>query len=536
MRNDPRLSDSAAPAISAPSLSTVELLRETERELLVARQKLQTALEDRAVFLSELLHAARTPMTGVVGMCDLLTMGSLLPVQREYLSALRESADQLMSLFNDVCDLARAEAGAIDFEWIGFRLSAVLDDVAHALAPQARRKRLELVFRVGQDVPDLLVGDPQRVRQLLTGLVENSIRLTREGEVLLDVQCGEQHADEVTLRLAVADTGTPIAPEHRDRVLMPFLSSSRGAYAHYPITPLGMPLVAALAAAMGGQFAFNDDPQDATRYEATIRMLKQTASAGQPNSAAGARLDGLRAVLIEPNIRARQALATLLTRQGMSVQEASDIQQAREMCAPSPPDYLFVGGWHETADWSELPARAVVVTDWLDTDLSKLPSDRAIAVMNKPALTVRLAAALRAVDRAVCQQMSAAQPADTDDAPSVLANGAQCEPQAAIARLGGDVGLYGELVQRFLDDNSQLVPKIQTAIELRDAAALHRAAHSLKGVAATCGAVGVAQWAEQLEQQSRLDPSGDLTSLWLRLQQVLADTRQELAPYYKRPS
>lgn len=536
MRNDPRLSDSAAPAISAPSLSTVELLRETERELLVARQKLQTALEDRAVFLSELSHAARTPMTGVVGMCDLLTMGSLLPVQREYLSALRESADQLMSLFNDVCDLARAEAGAIDFEWIGFRLSAVLDDVAHALAPQARRKRLELVFSVGQDVPDLLVGDPQRVRQLLTGLVENSIRLTREGEVLLDVQCGEQHADEVTLRLAVADTGAPIAPEHRDRVLTPFLSSSRGAYAHYPITPLGMPLVAALAAAMGGKFRFNEDPQLATRYEATIRMLKQTASAGQVNGAAGPRLDGQRAVLFEPNRHARQALAALLNRQGMSVQEAADLQQAREMCASSPPDYLFVGGWHETADWSRLPARAIVVTDWLDTDLSKLPADRAIAVMNKPALVGRLAAALRAVDRAVAQQLSAAQPADTGDAPAAPAGGTQCEPQEAIARLGGDAGLYGELLQCFFDDNSQLLPKVQAAIEQCDAAALHRAAHSLKGLAATCGAAGVAHYAEQLEQQSRLGPIGDLTSLWRRLQQSLADTRQELAPYYKRTS
>src|SRR4051812_29349475 len=164
-----------------------ELLRETERELMLARQKIDAASRSRADFLSKMSHELRTPMTAIVGMTDLLLLGELSAEQRDCLGTVRDAADNLMALLNDICDYARVEAATLEFEWTGFRLRALLEETIRRLAPAAYAKGVELIVRISRDVPDLLVADPVRISQIVTNLVDSGLRMTKEGEVFLDV-------------------------------------------------------------------------------------------------------------------------------------------------------------------------------------------------------------------------------------------------------------------------------------------------------------------------------------------------------------
>jgi CheY-like chemotaxis protein/nitrogen-specific signal transduction histidine kinase len=281
----------------------LRLKRRNSWQLAVQKRELaEQASLAKTRFLATLGHEVRTPMTGVLGMSELLAATGLDAKQRGYVDAIRRAGEHLMRLVNDALDLARIEAGRLELELQPFDLHALVEEVIAMTAPMAKQRGLEFRSRIAADAPRWLQGDPMRVRQILLNLLGNALKFTERGSVSLKVASAAPG-----VRFVIADTGPGLNDEQKARLFQRF-EQAEGARtaARYGGSGLGLAICQELAAAMGGRIALDSTPGQGTDFTVDLPL----PDAEPPATAA-----------VEPGVRKHHALHLLLVEDDATVAE-----------------------------------------------------------------------------------------------------------------------------------------------------------------------------------------------------------------------
>ena len=294
-----------------------------------AKEAAESANRAKSEFLANMSHEIRTPMNGIIGMTALALDSGMTPAQTETLQTIRSQAESLLTVVNDVLDFSKIEQRHVELESVAFSVADAIEDVVAPLAVHAHAKALTLSSAIAADVPACIVGDPVRLKQILTNVVSNAVKFTERGSVQLEVMVDARDGDRVTLHFTVSDTGIGVPADKRSAIFEPFRQADGSMTRRFGGTGLGLAIASNLVALMGGLIWVDSAPGGGSTFHVTAPVAVATSA---PVAAAPARPlpapRAIRVLIAEDNVVNQRVAAGLLARRGHEVTVVNNGREA----------------------------------------------------------------------------------------------------------------------------------------------------------------------------------------------------------------
>jgi len=322
---------------------TLETIEIQNIELDMARKEALKASQIKSEFLANMSHEIRTPLNGILGFTKLLGRSDMTPRQQDYLSTIHKSADSLLAIINDILDFSKIEAGKLSLEHTPLNLHDLIEDVQTMLAPMAQERGLDQAAIIYSDVPLNLLGDPQRIRQVLTNLISNAIKFTEEGSVVVRAMLEENRGAEAVIKMTVTDTGNGLSAEQQKSLFNAFTQADQSARRQEGGTGLGLAISKRLVEGMGGEIGIESSEGKGSTFWFTLRAERDPK---QRPSMFTEELKHKTVTLVETDEYGRLGLYHMLSHWQMEIREYHSLKHlmdAADKGELAKSDFLVVG-------------------------------------------------------------------------------------------------------------------------------------------------------------------------------------------------
>ncbi len=511
--------------------------KQVEESLQRAKVAAEAASQAKSRFLANVSHELRTPMNAILGMIDLALPMQVEPAVTDFLKTARESADLLLALLNDLLDSAKIEAGKLELEAAPFSLRSLLERTAQVLAVRASEQGISFPCHVAPEVPDILVGDQIRLRQVILNLAGNGIKFSQRGEVMVSVEpvpTSDATSDVCDLKVSVRDTGIGIPPADLERIFLPFTQADASTTRRFGGTGLGLAICANLVDLMGGRIWAESEAGKGSTFYFTVRLrlAKELPAEFQSCDLLQTVTSHLHILLAEDNPANQKLAVCILKDRGHSIDVADDGQQAVRMARENRYDVILMDVQMPVMDGLEAtkairaaedgPRRVPIIA----MTAHAMPRDRQRCLaagmdgyLSKPIDVHTLLAMVENLAAGAAAAPDLVEAAALDSAAAVSPPAAGIfDPELALKRCFDKPKMVADMIQYFFEEADLLFPLMRAALQQGQMAEVGRLGHRLKGTlvclgasAATAASLGVERL--MLQTAERADAEEALQAL-----------------------